>query len=153
MVIAALAALAGSSLVAAAMTDAWQSAREQFARLLGRGDADRTRLAEKRLDQARAELAAVASSDLDRVRTIQVAAWTTRLADLLEEHPDAEADLRALVDEIQSALPSVAVSAVDHSIAAGGTVGISASGGGFSVGVLHGNVELPGPTQPGQAAT
>ena len=30
--------------------------------------------------------------------------WAGRLADLLEEYPDAEADLRALIEEVQAAL-------------------------------------------------
>ena len=34
----ALAALAGNTVVAAAVTDAWEAARRGFARLLGRGD-------------------------------------------------------------------------------------------------------------------
>jgi hypothetical protein len=34
----ALAALAGNTVVTAAVTDAWESARKGFARLLGRGD-------------------------------------------------------------------------------------------------------------------
>ena len=37
-----------------------------------------------------------------------------RLADMLEEHPDAKAELRALVEEIQEALPAGTVSAADH---------------------------------------
>jgi len=37
-----------------------------------------------------------------------------RLADMLEEHPDAKAELRALVEEIQAALPAGTVSAADH---------------------------------------
>lgn len=100
------------------MTDVWQSAREEFARLLGQGDASRIKVAGRRLDQTQAELAAATSADLDLVQTAQVATWTTRLADLLEEHPDAEADLRALVDEVRSALPSGAVSATGHAKAA-----------------------------------
>jgi hypothetical protein len=38
----ALAALAGNTVVAAATTDVWEAARRGFARLLGRGDPDRT---------------------------------------------------------------------------------------------------------------
>ena len=34
----ALAALAGNTVVTAAVTDAWESTRKGFARLLGRGD-------------------------------------------------------------------------------------------------------------------
>ena len=38
----ALASLAGNTVVAAAATDAWENARHGLARLLGRGDPDRT---------------------------------------------------------------------------------------------------------------
>ena len=41
----ALAALAGNTVVAAATTDAWEAARRGFARLLGRGDPGRTKMA------------------------------------------------------------------------------------------------------------
>ena len=40
-------------------------------------------------------------------------------ADLLDEDPDMEVELRALVKEIQAQLPTRAVSAVDHSLVAG----------------------------------
>ena len=76
-----------------------------------------------------------------------------RLADLLEEDPDAEADLRALVQQIQAALPAGMVSAADHAVAAGRDVNISASGGGVAAGVIHGNVAPPDPTRPGPANT
>ena len=72
--------------------------------------------------------------------------WAGRLADLLEEHPDAEADLRVLVQEIQAALPAGMVSAADHAVAAGRDVNISADRGSFAAGNVHGDVTLPGPS-------
>ena len=45
----ALATLAGNTVVTAAVTDAWEAARDKFARLLGRGDPDKTELAAQRL--------------------------------------------------------------------------------------------------------
>ena len=57
-----------------------------------------------------------------------------------------EADLRALVQEIQAQLPAGTVSAADHSVAAGRDVNITASGGGVAAGVIHGNVAPPDPT-------
>lgn len=41
-----------------------------------------------------------------------------RFADLLDEDPGIEAELRALVEEVAAHLPAVAVSAADHSVAA-----------------------------------
>jgi len=78
--------------------------------------------------------------------------WTTRLADLLEEDPGVEADLRELVREIQEALPGEMVSAVDHSVAAARDITITASGGAVAAGVIHGDVAPPGPHSPGPAS-
>ena len=52
----ALAALAGNTVVTAAVTDAWEAARKGFARLLGRGDPAKTKLAEQRLAETHDQL-------------------------------------------------------------------------------------------------
>ena len=64
----ALAALAGNTVVAAATTDAWEAARRKFAQLLGRGDPDRTKLAELRLDQTRQQLEEVNGQELEKAQ-------------------------------------------------------------------------------------
>ena len=46
-VLIALAQFAGQTVASAAITDLWESARERFARLLGRGDARRTQVADR----------------------------------------------------------------------------------------------------------
>lgn len=148
----ALAALAGNTVVAAATTDAWEAARRGFARLLGRGDPDRTKMAEQRLAETREQLIGVEDKDLEQARAALAQRWAGRLADLLEEHPDAESDLRALVEEVQAALPAGMVSAADHAVAAGRDVNISAASGGVAAGVIHGDV-TPGPTRQGPANT
>jgi hypothetical protein len=145
----ALAALAGNTVVAAASTDAWEAARRGFARLLGRGNPDRTRVAEQRLAETHEQLTRTVGVDLEAARSALEAQWVTRLADLLEEDPGVEADLRTLVQEIQAALPAGMVSAADHAVAAGGDVNITASGGGVAAAVIHGNVAPPDPTVPG----
>jgi hypothetical protein len=144
----ALAALAGNTVVAAATTDAWEAARRGFARLLGRDDPKQEQLAERRLAETREQLTGAEGKDLEQARAALTQRWAGRLADLLEEHPDAEPDLRALVEEIHAALPAGMVSAADHSMAAGRDVHITASGG-IATGVFHGNVALPNPTPPG----
>jgi hypothetical protein len=151
--LAALAALAGNTVVAAATTDAWEAARRGFARLLGRGDPDRTKMAEQRLAEAREQLTGAEGKDLERARAALAERWAGRLADLLEEHPDVQADLRALVREIQAQLPTGAVSAADHAVAAGRDVTISATSGAVAAGVIHGNVTPPDPTRLGPAST
>jgi hypothetical protein len=147
----ALAALAGNTVVAAATTDAWEAARRGFARLLGRGDPGWTKMAERRLAETREQLTGAEGKDLEQARAVLAERWAGRLADLLEEHPDAEADLRALMQQIQAALPAGMVSAADHAVAAGRDVNISAGSGGVAAGVIHGNV-TPDPTMLGPAS-
>jgi len=140
----ALAALAGRTVVAAASTDAWGACKRGFSRLLGRGDPKEEQLAEQRLEATRQQLA---EADSDQAREALAERWTGRLEDLLEANPAAEAELRALVREIQAQLPATAVSAANHAVAAGRDVKITASGGGVAAGVIHGNVEPPNPTR------
>ena len=148
----ALAALAGNTVVTAAVTDAWESARMGFARLLGHGDPAKTKLAEERLAETHDQLAEASGADLEGTRAALEAQWVTRMRDLLEEDPGMEADLRALVKEIQDALPAGVVSATGHAVAAGRDVNISADRGGVAAGVVHGNVAPPNPTGPGPAS-
>ena len=147
----ALAQLAGQTVAAAAVTDVWEAVRGRFARLLGRGDARKTEVAERWLAQTREQLTAAAGAELEQVREAQAERWAGRFADLLDEDPGVEAELRALVEEIAAQLPAGAVSAADHSVAAGRDVNITASGGGIAAGVIHGNVAPPNPTRPGPA--
>lgn len=149
----ALAALAGNTVVAAATTDAWEVCRRGFVRLLGRGDAKKTELAEQRLAETHRQLTTAAGVDAERARAAQEAQWMTRLTDLLEEDPGAEAELRSLVEEIRAQLPAGVVSAADHAVAAGRDANISATQGGLAAGVFHGNVAPPGPTRPGLAGS
>src|SRR5262245_14107247 len=114
----ALAALAGNTVVAAATTDAWEAARRGFARLMGRGDPERTAVAERRLAETREQLAGATGADLEQARAALAERWARRLADLLEEHPYAEAELRALVQQIRATLSAEMVSATDHAVAA-----------------------------------
>lgn len=146
----ALAMLAGNTVVAAATTDAWEAARHGFARLLGRGDPERTMVAERRLAETHEQLAGAVGGDLESARSALQAQWVTRLVDLLEEDPAVEADLRALVQEIQTSLPAGVISAADHAVAAGRDVNITASGGGVAIGAVHGSVAPPGPLPPGR---
>lgn len=151
-VLLTLAQFAGQTVAAAAVTDAWEAARIRLARLLGREDARKTEVAERWLGQTREQLAAAApGTELDQVRAALAQRWAGRFADLLDEDPSVEGELRALAEEIAAALPSGVVSATWHSVAAGRDVSITASGGGIAVGAIHGNVAPPDPTGPGPA--
>ena len=147
----ALAALASRTVVAAASTDAWETAKRGLAQLLGRGDAGQTELAERRLEQTREQLAEVPAADAEQAQTQLETTWQTRLLDLLEEHPETAADLQALVEQVQAQLPAGALSAAGHGVAAGRDVNITASGGGVAAGTIHGNVAPGNPTTPGPA--
>lgn len=150
-VLMVLAQFAGQTVAAAAVTDVWEAVRGRFARLLGRGDARKTEVAEQWLAQTQQQLTAAAGSGAERAGETAAARWAGRFADLLDEDPGAEAALRALVEEVAARLPAAAVSAADHSVAAGRDVSITASGGGIAAGVIHGNVAPPNPTGPGPA--
>ena len=102
-------------------------------------------------ESASVEVREVWHSPLVRARETAAERWAGRFADLLDEDPSVEAELRALVDEVAARLPTGAVSAADHSVAAGRDVNVTASGGGIAAGVIHGNVTPPDPTPPGPA--
>lgn len=68
MDISSLVALAGNTLVAAAVTDAWETARHGFARLFGRGKPDPAM--ERRLEATRSQLAAAPPLTWNRCRLI-----------------------------------------------------------------------------------
>ena len=61
-----LAAEAGWTVVAAAASDAWDTARRGFAQLLGHGDTKQTCLAEQRLDETHKELTKATRTNADR---------------------------------------------------------------------------------------
>ena len=98
----ALATQAGQVVVDAAVGDEWETAERGYARLLGRGDALQTRLAEQRLHETRDQLMGAAGTDVGLIRKALAVGWAGRLADLLEEYPSAEADLRTLVRQVQA---------------------------------------------------
>src|SRR5689334_19401646 len=103
MDVTVLGALAGNALVQAMVTDGWQGVRHNVARLFGRGQPDGQ--IERRLDATWEQLTAAAPGELERVQAVLAGQWETRFADLLADHPDAEADLADLVAELRAARP------------------------------------------------
>ncbi|MET9892719.1 hypothetical protein ABZZ47_21405 [Streptomyces sp. NPDC006465] len=107
----AVAAAGGGAIVQAAGTDAWAGIRSGVARILGRGEAGRERAELERLDQTRAELESAGDgAGAERVQTVLVTRWQTRLEMLLEQLPEEErqqvaAELQALVQQAQAQAP------------------------------------------------
>jgi hypothetical protein len=124
----ALASLAGQMVVEAATADEWETAQRRYAQLLGRGDTEQIRLAERRLEDTREQLISVAGTDAGLIRTALAIRWAGRLADLLEENPDAEADLQSLVQGIQTVSPAARISADNHAVSADADVTTDAAG-------------------------
>ncbi|WP_051852553.1 hypothetical protein [Streptomyces aureocirculatus] len=92
--LATLAAASAAGLVGAAAEDAWQSTRDRFVRILGRGDPEQSESAGRRLDALRAVARRPDSgAELTRAR----GAWRVRLQDFLDDHPDAAAELQAAI--------------------------------------------------------
>ncbi|WP_281904717.1 hypothetical protein [Phytohabitans aurantiacus] len=61
------------------------------------------------------EAASPADRDAERQRLAMV--WVNRLKDLLEEHPELQAALRAWADQIRQDLPAVQQTWVQHFVA------------------------------------
>jgi hypothetical protein len=99
----ALTALAGNTIVAAAVTDAFEGMRAAVARLFGRDRPDA--VIQRRLDETRQQLATTAPGQLEGARATQVHRWEARFQDLLADHPEAAEELGALVAELRSAAP------------------------------------------------
>jgi hypothetical protein len=97
-----LPALAASTLVAAAMTDVWATARDGFASVFGQGGPDPVAASE--LDATRDELTSL-NANLGQARSALEEQWAARLTGLLDSRPDAEAELRRLVADIWARLP------------------------------------------------
>jgi hypothetical protein len=113
----ALASTGGTALVSVMVTDSWEGARARFARLLGRGDAKEAEAAAGRLEASRTALVRLSGPDLARARAEQEIVWRTRLGDLLERDPGAEAELRRLVTEVQAQVIGSAGRVEQHAVA------------------------------------
>ena len=64
-VLIVLAQWAGQTVIAAAVTDAWEAARHKIARLLGLADSRKTEVEERWLDETHLQLTAAQGADLE----------------------------------------------------------------------------------------
>jgi hypothetical protein len=98
--IAALAATASSALVDAMVSDGWHELWERIARLLGRGDRKKTQDVLARLEQSQRALVEGPAVEAEQARARQIALWQAWLVGLLASDPQAEAIVRAFVQEL-----------------------------------------------------
>ncbi|MET9886363.1 hypothetical protein ABZZ20_25145 [Streptomyces sp. NPDC006430] len=118
-----LAASGGAALVSAAATDAWQTTRSGFSRLLGRGNPQTEQATAGRLDRLAVEVSRAASpQELESVRRDLQAEWRGRLKDLLEEQPELAAELGELIDRVEGELPAAQQTFVQNNTAYGGGI-------------------------------
>jgi hypothetical protein len=100
--VTALASAGGSALATAMVTGGCEGVQARFADLFGRGDAKQADRAAGWLEQSWAALAGLSGPGLEWAQVEQEIIWRTRLGDLLEQDPDAETELRALVAQVQA---------------------------------------------------
>src|SRR5262245_2166572 len=104
--LAEIATAGATTLIAAIATDAWQAARAGIVRLFGRGGESRSVAVGAQLDEDATMVTRTSSADSDQARQELLPVWRRRLEQLLTDHPDAEAELRALIGEVSKELPA-----------------------------------------------
>ncbi|MBM9506636.1 hypothetical protein [Actinacidiphila acididurans] len=131
-------------------TSAWQATKAGVARIFqgagGAGSGPESGAGiEVRLERSAARIADAV--DPDEVRQAQIVRWQEDFEDLIHDHPDAEAELRALVETTRQQLPPVRQQWVQHVEARDGGFAVGAQGPGSRV-VVHRDRETP-PTGDG----
>ena len=101
--LAALAAHGARTLAAAMTTGAWPAARNAMIRLFSVHGLHRQAAVRAQLDGGIALVELASHPDLARKGLVSL--WELELALLLKEHPEAEAELRQFIAEIDPALP------------------------------------------------
>jgi hypothetical protein len=144
----ALAAAGGTSVVQAAGTDAWATAKAGMARLLARGQPRQVTIIEGRLEDSQAQLTSLSGQPLQEAQQGEAKAWATRLRDVLDEDPDAAHRLQKLLEDLTAEGVTGVTSAGDHGFAVSGDSHIEASHGGVGAGVIHGSVSTGNPSSP-----
>lgn len=104
MDVTGLASLAANTVVAAAVTDAFEGVRDRVTQLFGRGKPDPA--TERRLETTRAALSTATGTDAANAQAAQQVQWRVRFADLCETYPEAVAELSQLVTELRTQLPA-----------------------------------------------
>ncbi|MFD4241790.1 hypothetical protein ACFWP3_09360 [Streptomyces sp. NPDC058525] len=116
--ITALAAGAGTALVTALATEAWQSASVGLVALWRRFLPERADAVEAELDATRDDLLGAQDDGDDETKAELAAEWQGRIRRLLSAHPEAADELRALLIEPQQQ-PPAAPTVTQHATASG----------------------------------
>ena len=122
-----LAMTGATTIVAAMATSAWQTARSGVLQLFRHGGEKGQAAISAELDGHAALVER--ADDAGAARQGLAAAWQIRLADLLRQDPEAQRELRALVDTIEAQLPQAERAWVQTNIATGGGHVFAAQGG------------------------
>jgi hypothetical protein len=128
-----LASLAANTVVAASVTDTYDTIRDRVARLFGRGNPDPA--IASRLDKTRAELFHATATTAEHARAAHAAQWQVRFADLVDAYPEAASELAQLSAELHAQLP--APSNVTNTITGGVHHGPVLMGRDFTGIILH----------------
>jgi hypothetical protein len=140
-----LAMTGATTIVAAMATSAWGATRAGAARLFRRRGGSLQAI-EAQLDGDAAVVEQ--DEDTDGARQDLIGPWKRRLVTLLREDPEAETDLRALIDKVSQQLPQAQQSWVQNNIAGHGGQVFAAQGGNV---IVH--QTPPGQSQPPKPAT
>jgi hypothetical protein len=101
-----IALAAGTALVGAMATDAWQQARAAVVTLWRRVHADQAEIVTSELETVRSRILTAREAADEATEQALVGAWRLRLQQLLEEDPSLADDMRRLLDEhLAPALP------------------------------------------------
>lgn len=101
--LARLASAAATKLVEALTTTAWEQARKAVGSLWRRVHPDRADTVESEITEAREELAAARDTGDDQPGLDLVAAWRSRLRNLLAANPSLADEVRELTKQLQPA--------------------------------------------------
>jgi hypothetical protein len=98
--LATLAAAAGTALVAAMTTSAWQQASSAIARLFGRVHPETAQALTENMEKTRTEALAAHSVDDAEAVSALAADWGQRLGELMEGDPDVAPELESILRKI-----------------------------------------------------
>ena len=110
----ALASTGGTALVTAMVTDSWEGVKTRLARMIGRGRSAETAAVEARLEQSHIALEGLTDQSLARAQAEQEIVWQAALREYLEQDPDIEPEVRAMVAEIKAQSIGAAAHITQH---------------------------------------